>query len=101
MELLRELYNIVVQPAKPKKKPKKKVMAALPSFVAGNTVLSSDGGELSESDKLAPIKLGALPVRNKALNDALKSKRGGKHHDARADYVRAKEKQKLRTDNHE
>lgn len=101
MELLRELYNIVVQPTKPKRKPKKKVMAALPSFVAGNTVLSSDGGELSEANKPAPIKLDALPVRNKALNDALKSKRGGKHYDARADYVRAKEKHKTQRNDHE
>ena len=32
----------------------------------------------------------------KALNDALMTKRGGGHYAAKKDYVRAKEKQKMR-----
>lgn len=92
MEFLKELLDLnkAEQPAKKKEKkdtgPHLK-MVKLPSFVAGNMVMR-EGKET--------VKVAAPKARNKHLNDVLKGRKGGRHYDARADYVRAKEKQKTR-----
>lgn len=52
---------------------------------------------LSEANKPTSVKVPALAPRNKQLNDVLRTRKGGKHYDARSDYVRAKEKVKIRS----
>lgn len=61
-------------------------MTKLSSFVTGDTV--REGKET--------VKVEVPKPRNKQLNDTLKGRKGGRHYDARSDYVRAKEKHKAR-----
>lgn len=53
---------------------------------------------LRELLKLTEDKVvGKLPkARNKQLNDVLLSKKGGRHYNAKKDYKRSQEKQKIR-----
>lgn len=53
-------------------------------------LLALTEGKTKKVKKADPSLAGA-----KALNAALMSKRGGGHYDAKSDYVRSKEKQKL------
>lgn len=61
-------------------------MTKVSSFVTGDTM--REGKEV--------IKIDVPKPRNKQLNDTLKNRKGGRHHDSRSDYVRAKEKSKDR-----
>ena len=49
---------------------------------------------------LEKVKKNASPSRagSKTLNDVLKTKKGGAHYDPKSDYVRAKEKRKIRNE---
>lgn len=50
--------------------------------------------ELLAESKQDKIKLDPLKPRNKRGNDVLRSKKSGRHYNAKTDYVRAKEKEK-------
>lgn len=52
--------------------------------------------ELTEADDT--VKLDPIKPRDKKGHDILRSKKGGRHYNARTDYVRSKEKSKIRRD---
>lgn len=95
MELFKELMTLAE--AQDKKKVRK------PGMVAGNMVMSADEpagpGEKEENVAEAKntIKVDVPKPRNKQLFTALVTRKGGRHHDPKKDYVRAKEKQKNQT----
>jgi hypothetical protein len=47
---------------------------------------------LSEGKKSGVINVDVLKPRNKHVNDILRSKKGGRHHDRKSDFKRAKQK---------
>jgi hypothetical protein len=51
---------------------------------------------MNEGKKKDKITLDPLKPRNKHLNDVLRARKSGAHYDARNDYNRAKEKNKIR-----
>lgn len=115
MQLLKELMAIASEHARLDEAASKKLkksgpflpMKKIPSFVAGNMVMSDDmDAENDESEAEKPVAEAMLPMttlkvmmpkaRNKQVNDVLKSKKGGRHYDAKKDFVRAKEKSNAR-----
>lgn len=94
MEFIREL--MIIEAEKAKKKVKK------PACVSGNMVMSKDEPagpgeeELSVTESKNIIKVDTPKPRNKQLSTVLATRKSGRHHDAKKDYVRAKEKQKNR-----
>lgn len=48
------------------------------------------------SNNQDPIIIEPPKPRNKQLNDILRTRKGGTHYDPKGDYVRAKEKKKVR-----
>lgn len=54
--------------------------------------MSGNGEAMSEGKKSAKIVVDVPKPRGKHVNDVLRSKRGGRHHDAKSDYNRAKTK---------
>lgn len=107
MQFLKELMHIAAKQARidEAKKPKKATdgklpvalgMVKIPSFISGNMVMSDDdeNDDPVEEGKES-IKVDVPKARNKRLNDVLSTRKGGRHYDAKKDYVRAKEKSKL------
>lgn len=101
MDLLRELFEInkatALLEAKKRKKEKRETgvpalgMVPVTSFV-GNMVMSGDGEAMSEGKKSAKIVVDVPKPRGKHVNDVLRSKKGGRHHDHKSDFNRAKQK---------